>query len=67
MALTSTLTYDTLIVATSMNPFYFERDDWAEIAPGLITVEDALEMRRRIFAAFESGWLGLGSTLMYFL
>ena len=45
--------YDTLIVATGMSHFYFGRDDWADVAPGLKTVEDALEMRRRIFAAFE--------------
>lgn len=50
----STLSYDTLIVATGMSHFYFGRDDWADIAPGLKTVEDALEMRRRIFAAFEA-------------
>jgi NADH dehydrogenase len=50
----STLPYDTLIVATGMSHFYFGRDDWADIAPGLKTVEDALEMRRRIFAAFEA-------------
>lgn len=49
-----TLSYDTLIVATGMSHFYFGRDDWADIAPGLKTVEDALEMRRRIFAAFEA-------------
>jgi len=49
-----TLAYDTLIVATGMSHFYFGRDDWAKIAPGLKTVEDALEMRRRIFAAFET-------------
>ncbi|MEA5452169.1 NAD(P)/FAD-dependent oxidoreductase [Leptolyngbya sp. CCNP1308] len=47
------VTYDSLIVATGMSHFYFGRDDWAEVAPGLKTVEDALEMRRRIFAAFE--------------
>lgn len=46
--------YDSLIVATGMSHFYFGRDDWAEIAPGLKTVEDALEMRRRIFGAFET-------------
>ena len=49
-----TLAYDTLIVATGMSHFYFGRDDWAEVAPGLKTVEDALEMRRRIFDAFEA-------------
>ena len=48
------LPYDTLIVATGMSHFYFGRDDWAETAPGLKTVEDALEMRRRIFDAFEA-------------
>lgn len=48
------LEYDTLVVATGMSHFYFGRDDWADIAPGLKTVEDALEMRRRIFAAFEA-------------
>lgn len=48
-----TVPYDSLIVATGMSHFYFGRDDWADTAPGLKTVEDALEMRRRIFAAFE--------------
>lgn len=48
-----TIPYDSLIVATGMSHFYFGRDDWAEVAPGLKSVEDALEMRRRIFAAFE--------------
>lgn len=47
------ISYDSLIVATGMSHFYFGRDDWADVAPGLKTVEDALEMRRRIFAAFE--------------
>jgi NADH dehydrogenase len=48
------LPYDSLIIATGMSHFYFGRDDWAEIAPGLKTMEDALEVRRRIFAAFEA-------------
>ncbi|MEO1068848.1 MAG: NAD(P)/FAD-dependent oxidoreductase, partial [Cyanobacteria bacterium J06638_6] len=48
-----TISYNSLIVATGMSHFYFGRDDWADTAPGLKTVEDALEMRRRIFAAFE--------------
>ena len=46
--------YDTLIVATGMSHFYFGRDDWADVAPGLKTIEDALEMRRRVFGAFEA-------------
>jgi NADH dehydrogenase len=48
------LTYDTLIVATGVSHFYFGRDEWATTAPGLKTLEDALEMRRRILLAFEA-------------
>jgi NADH dehydrogenase len=48
------LIYDTLIVATGVSHFYFGNDQWATVAPGLKTVEDALEMRRRIFMAFEA-------------
>jgi len=47
------LAYDDLIVATGATHHYFGRDDWAEIAPGLKTIEDATEMRRRILYAFE--------------
>ena len=46
--------YDTLIVATGTSHHYFGHDEWAQLAPGLKTVEDALEMRRRIFLAFEA-------------
>ncbi|QLE40612.1 NAD(P)/FAD-dependent oxidoreductase [Nostoc sp. C052] len=46
--------YDTLIVATGANHSYFGKDNWKEFAPGLKTVEDAIEMRRRIFSAFEA-------------
>ncbi len=48
------LTYDSLIIATGVSHHYFGNDDWAKDAPGLKTVEDALEMRRRIFLAFEA-------------
>ncbi|MDP8966355.1 MAG: NAD(P)/FAD-dependent oxidoreductase [Cyanobacteriota bacterium] len=48
------LTYDSLIVATGVSHHYFGNDQWAPKAPGLKTVEDALEMRRRIFLAFEA-------------
>jgi NADH:ubiquinone reductase (H+-translocating) len=48
------LPYDSLIVATGVSHHYFGNDDWATVAPGLKTVEDALEMRRRIFVAFEA-------------
>ena len=46
--------YDTLIVATGAKHSYFGKDHWEESAPGLKTVEDAIEMRRRIFTAFEA-------------
>ncbi|MBE9019612.1 NAD(P)/FAD-dependent oxidoreductase, partial [Chroococcidiopsidales cyanobacterium LEGE 13417] len=48
------LAYDSLIVATGVSHHYFGNDNWADVAPGLKTVEDALEMRRRIFLAFEA-------------
>jgi NADH dehydrogenase len=46
--------YDTLIVATGSRHHYFGNDRWEPLAPGLKTVEDATEMRRRIFSAFEA-------------
>ncbi len=46
--------YDTLIVATGANHSYFGKENWEKVAPGLKTVEDAIEMRRRIFGAFEA-------------
>jgi NADH dehydrogenase len=45
--------FDYLIVATGSTHSYFGHDDWAKIAPGLKTVEDATEMRRRIMLAYE--------------
>lgn len=45
--------YDSLIVATGVSHHYFGNEQWASRAPGLKTIEDALEMRRRIFLAFE--------------
>jgi len=45
--------YDTVIVATGVHHSYFGHDDWAAFAPGLKTVEDAVEIRRRILLAFE--------------
>jgi NADH dehydrogenase len=49
-----TVTYDSLIVATGVSHHYFGNEHWSEQAPGLKTIEDALEMRRRIFLAFEA-------------
>jgi NADH:ubiquinone reductase (H+-translocating) len=48
------LSYDSLIVATGVSHHYFGNDQWQTTAPGLKTIEDALEMRRRIFMAFEA-------------
>ena len=48
-----TVSYDSLIVATGVSHSYFGNDSWAKVAPGVKTVEDALEIRRRIFEAFE--------------
>lgn len=45
--------YDTLIVSTGATHHYFGNDSWKPFAPGLKSVEDALEIRRRIFSAFE--------------
>lgn len=47
------LKYDTLIVATGVKHHYFGREEWRQHAPGLKTLEHALEMRRKIFSAFE--------------
>ena len=46
--------YDTLVVSSGVSHSYFGHDDWAALAPGLKTVEDALEIRRRILVAFEA-------------
>jgi NADH dehydrogenase len=45
--------YDYLIVATGSTHSYFGNDDWAPYAPGLKTLDDALEIRRRVLLAFE--------------
>jgi NADH:quinone reductase (non-electrogenic) len=48
-----TIEYDYLIVAAGATHAYFGHDQWRTIAPGLKTLEDALEMRRRVLLAFE--------------
>jgi NADH dehydrogenase len=45
--------YDYLIVAAGVRHSYFGHDDWEPFAPGLKTIEDALEIRRRVLLAFE--------------
>jgi NADH:ubiquinone reductase (H+-translocating) len=47
------LEYDTLIVAGGATHAYFGHGEWAPLAPALKTIEDALEIRRRILLAFE--------------
>jgi NADH:ubiquinone reductase (H+-translocating) len=46
--------YDTLIVAAGARHSYFGHPEWEEFAPGLKTIEDATEIRRRMLLAFES-------------
>ena len=47
------LEYDYLIIATGSTHSYFGKEGWAKLAPGLKTVEDATEIRRRVLLAFE--------------
>lgn len=47
------LAYDYLIIATGATHSYFNHPDWASLAPGLKTIEDALEIRRRVLLAYE--------------
>jgi NADH dehydrogenase len=48
-----TIGYDTLVVATGSSHHYFGRPEWEQFAPGLKTIEDATEIRRRVLRAFE--------------
>jgi len=45
--------YDYLVVATGAHHSYFGHDEWEPLAPGLKSLEDALEIRRRVLLAFE--------------
>ena len=45
--------YDYLVLATGATHSYFAHPEWAPLAPGLKTIEDALEIRRRVLLAFE--------------
>ncbi len=49
----TTLPYDILIIATGAQHSYFGNDHWAEAAPGLKTLDDALSLRDRVLKAFE--------------
>jgi NADH dehydrogenase len=47
------LSYDYLVLATGSTHSYFGKNEWAPFAPGLKTIEDATEIRRRVLLAFE--------------
>jgi len=49
----SRLQYDTLIVATGAQPNYFGNDQWADVAPSLKGINDAVSIRNRVLFAFE--------------
>ncbi len=49
----ATISYDYLLVASGATHAYFGHDEWAAHAPGLKTLDDALEIRRRLLTAFE--------------
>ena len=49
----TSLKYDYLLVATGARHSYFGHDEWERLAPGLKSLDDALEIRRRILLAFE--------------
>jgi NADH dehydrogenase len=48
------IAYDMMVVATGARHHYFGHDEWEKFAPGLKTIEDATEIRRRILFAFEA-------------
>ena len=47
------INYDYLVIATGARHSYFGRDEWEQFAPGLKSLEDATELRKRILLAFE--------------
>jgi len=53
LAAGASLPYDSLIVATGSQSFYFGHDEWREWAPGLKSIEDATDIRHKILYAFE--------------
>jgi NADH:ubiquinone reductase (H+-translocating) len=48
------LRYDFLVLATGSTDSYFGHDDWEPLAPGMKSIEDALEIRRRVYLAYEA-------------
>lgn len=59
---TARVEYDTLVVATGARHAYFGNDEWERHAPGLKTLEEATEIRRRVLEAFERAELELDPT-----
>jgi NADH dehydrogenase len=49
-----TISYDYVIVATGATHSYFGHDEYARVAPGLKSIEDAIEIRRRVLLAYEA-------------
>lgn len=49
----SAVPFDSLVIATGSTHHYFGNDKWEQFAPGLKTIEDATEIRRRVLSAFE--------------
>src|SRR5207249_7460007 len=47
------LDYDILVLAAGVRHHYFGKPEWEQLAPGLKTIEDATEIRRRVLTAFE--------------
>src|SRR5215470_740826 len=52
--LSEPLPYDYLVIASGATHAYFGHPEWEQIAPGLKTIEDALEIRRRVLRTFET-------------
>lgn len=67
----NSLPFDTLILAAGSTHHYFGHNSWADIAPGLKTIEDATEIRRRVLSVFEraerTGDLNVRRRLMTFV
>ncbi len=50
---TGSLDYDSLVVAAGSRSWYFGKDHWSELAPSIKNIEDATQLRARMFSAFE--------------
>ena len=61
LTIETTYDYDSLIVAAGAGQSYFGHDEFAEFAPGMKSIDDALELRARIFGAFELAELAAAS------